>query len=80
MQQRAALGLDAETLRVLEQTLEEFRHAGAKLDEAGKARLAAINEELASLGATLRPERAGRREGMGAVPRGETISPACPNF
>ena len=50
-ERRHALGLDAETLRVLEQTWKNFVRAGAKLDEAGKARLAAVNEELASLGA-----------------------------
>jgi peptidyl-dipeptidase Dcp len=48
---RAELGLNAETLRVLEQSWKGFVRAGARLDEAGKARLAAINEELASLGA-----------------------------
>jgi peptidyl-dipeptidase Dcp len=50
-QRRASLGLDPETLRVLEKTWKRFVKAGAKLDEAGKKRLAAINEELASLGA-----------------------------
>jgi len=50
--QRATLKLDAETLRVLEKTWKNFVRAGAKLDEQGKKRLAAINEELASLGAT----------------------------
>ena len=47
---REALGLDAETLRVLEKTWKGFVRSGAKLDAAGKARLAAINEELSSLG------------------------------
>jgi peptidyl-dipeptidase Dcp len=50
-QRRAELGLDAETLRVLEKTWKGFVRSGAKLDAAGKARLAAISEELASLGA-----------------------------
>lgn len=49
---REKLGVDAETLRVLEQTWKGFVRSGAKLDETGKARLAAINEELASLGAS----------------------------
>jgi len=49
--QRSALGLDAETLRVLEQSWKGFVRAGARLDPEGKKRLAAINEELASLGA-----------------------------
>lgn len=47
---RGELGLDAETLRVLEKTWKRFVRAGAKLNEAGKQRLAAINEELAGLG------------------------------
>ena len=50
-QQRDGLGLDAETLRVLERSWKGFVRSGAKLDEAGKKRLGAINEELASLGA-----------------------------
>ncbi len=50
-QQRESLGLDAETKRVLELSWKGFVRSGAKLDEPGKARLAAINEELASLGA-----------------------------
>ena len=48
---RAALGLDPETLRVLERTWKRFARSGALLDDTGKARLAAINEELAALGA-----------------------------
>jgi peptidyl-dipeptidase Dcp len=48
---RDALGLDAETLRVLERSWKGFVRAGAKLAADGKARLAAINEELALLGA-----------------------------
>jgi peptidyl-dipeptidase Dcp len=50
-QRRASLDLDPETLRVLELTWKRFVKAGAKLDDAGKKRLATINEELASLGA-----------------------------
>ena len=49
-QRRDALGLDAETLRVLEKTWKGFVRSGAKLDPVGKQRLAAINEELSSLG------------------------------
>lgn len=48
---RGELGLDPETDRVLEKTWKRFVRAGAKLPPAEKARLAAINEELASLGA-----------------------------
>ncbi|MBO6717213.1 MAG: M3 family metallopeptidase [Rhizobiaceae bacterium] len=50
-QRRERLGLDAETLRVLEKTWKRFVRAGAKLVDADKVRLAAINEELAQLGA-----------------------------
>ncbi len=50
-ERRAALDLDAETLRVLERTWKRFVKAGAKLDDASKARLAEINGELAQLGA-----------------------------
>jgi peptidyl-dipeptidase Dcp len=49
--QRASLDIDAETLRVLEKTWKRFVRAGAKLSPPDKERLAAINEELASLGA-----------------------------
>ncbi|SJM31715.1 M3 family metallopeptidase [Mesorhizobium delmotii] len=49
-QRREALKLDAETLRVLEKTWKNFVRSGAKLDTEGKKRLAAINEELSSLG------------------------------
>jgi peptidyl-dipeptidase Dcp len=50
-EKRGTLALEAETLRVLELTWRNFVRSGAKLDEQGKARLATINEELASLGA-----------------------------
>lgn len=48
---RTSLSLDAEALRVLEKTWKGFVRSGAKLDPEGKKRLAAIQEELASLGA-----------------------------
>ncbi|MGE0284021.1 MAG: M3 family metallopeptidase [Rhizobiaceae bacterium] len=51
-QRRETLKLDPETRRVLEKTWKNFVRAGAKLDDKGKKRLAVINEELASLGAT----------------------------
>lgn len=47
---RAALGLTAEQLRLLERTYTRFHRAGAGLDETAKARMAAINERLAHLG------------------------------
>lgn len=51
-QRRESLKLDAETLRVLERTWKGFVRSGAKLDADGKKRLAAINEQLSSLGTT----------------------------
>ncbi|MBN9076365.1 MAG: peptidase M3 [Rhizobiales bacterium 65-79] len=53
LQARAGeMNLDAETTRVLEKTWKRFVRAGAKLDRPSKGRLAAINSELASLGAS----------------------------
>ena len=43
---RATLELDAERQRLLQKTYDDFVRAGALLDAADKARLAAINEEL----------------------------------
>ena len=47
---RETLGLDAETMRVLDKTWKGFVRAGAKLSGDAKERLASINEELATLG------------------------------
>ncbi|MFV0360166.1 M3 family metallopeptidase [Tropicimonas sp.] len=46
----AGLGLSEEQARVLELTHRNFIRAGAALDAAGRARLRAINTELAGLG------------------------------
>src|ERR1019366_2105055 len=47
---RAALGLSSEQLRLLERTYTRFHRSGAGLDEAAKKRMAEINERLAHLG------------------------------
>ena len=47
--ERASLSLDAETLRLLEETYDGFIRSGAGLGEADKSRLREINQELASL-------------------------------
>src|SRR5436305_702397 len=47
---RATLGLTGEQMRLLERTYTRFHRAGAGLDDAGKARMADINERLAHLG------------------------------
>jgi peptidyl-dipeptidase Dcp len=49
---RDRLGLTAEQQRVLERYYLDFKRAGAALGAAAKARLAAINERLATLGTT----------------------------
>src|ERR1700761_6703345 len=49
---RAALELTPEQMRLLERTYTRFHRAGAGLDEAAKARMAEINERLAHLGTT----------------------------
>jgi peptidyl-dipeptidase Dcp len=49
---RAALALTGEEMRLLERTYTRFHRAGAGLDEAAKARMAEINERLAHLGTT----------------------------
>ncbi len=48
--QRASLGLDAESLRLVERYHENFVRAGAALDDAQKARMKEINGRLAALG------------------------------
>src|SRR5215831_17440726 len=47
---RKALGLTAEQMRLLERTYTRFHRAGAGLDDAAKTRMAEINERLAHLG------------------------------
>src|SRR5215813_787868 len=47
---RETLGLDAEQARVLERYYTRFVRAGAALEKPAQDRLAAINEQLASLG------------------------------
>lgn len=49
--QRETLGLDAESKRLVERYYVNFVRSGAKLTEAQKIRVKAINSELASLGA-----------------------------
>lgn len=49
MQQRDALGLDAESLRLLERYHAQFVRNGAKLNEADKASLRAYNETQSKL-------------------------------
>jgi len=48
-ERRASLDLDAETLRLVEETHKRFIRAGAALSDSDKLRLRAINAELAEL-------------------------------
>lgn len=45
-----ASGLDAESTRLVEEYLKEFRQSGIQLDDAGQGRLKSINAELSRLG------------------------------
>jgi peptidyl-dipeptidase Dcp len=47
---RASLGLDPESTRLVEKYHQDFVRAGAKLSEADKIKLKAMNAELAALG------------------------------
>ncbi len=47
--QRDKLGLDAESVRLIERYQRNFVRAGAQLDEAQKTRIKAINSEMATL-------------------------------
>jgi peptidyl-dipeptidase Dcp len=48
-EQRVALDLDPESLRLVEYYYREFVHAGAKLSDADKAALRKMNEEISTL-------------------------------
>jgi peptidyl-dipeptidase Dcp len=48
-ERRDQLGLDAESKRLLERIHQDFVRAGARLSEADKARLKAMNQEIAAL-------------------------------
>jgi peptidyl-dipeptidase Dcp len=49
---RGSLGLDAESRRLIERYYKDFVRAGARLSEADKAKLKALNSELATLQTT----------------------------
>jgi peptidyl-dipeptidase Dcp len=49
-QSRQSLGLDPESLRLVERYHLQFVRAGARLDDAGKAKLRDYNQKLASMG------------------------------
>src|SRR4029078_246295 len=56
---RAALGLSPEQLRLLERTYTRFHRSGAGLSEEAKARMAEIHEKLGPLGTLFHQHPAG---------------------
>ena len=47
--ERGTLGLDAESVRLLERYYDDFVHAGANLSEADKTEMRKLNEQISSL-------------------------------
>ena len=64
-EQRTALDLDDESRRLVEEYYVDFVRAGARLSDAGKERMQAINARLAALSSRFTPERARRGERLG---------------
>jgi peptidyl-dipeptidase Dcp len=62
-QMRSAAGLDAESRRLVELTWQRFMRAGARLNEADRARLKEINEQTAVLSNTFRRKLLGAARG-----------------
>ena len=77
---RDKLGLTAEQQRVLERYHLMFKRAGAALDAAAKARLAEINERLATLGTTFGQNVLADEQGYTLVLEGEDDLAGLPDF
>jgi peptidyl-dipeptidase Dcp len=74
------LGLTAEEGRVLDRYPVMFTRAGAALDAAAKARLAEINERLASLGTSFAQNVLADEQGYTLVLEGEDDLAGLPDF
>ena len=74
------LGLTAEEGRVLDRYHVMFTRAGAALDAAAKARLAEINERLASLGTSFAQNVLADEQGYTLVLEGEDDLAGLPDF
>jgi peptidyl-dipeptidase Dcp len=74
------LGLTAEEARVLDRYHVMFTRAGAALDAAAKARLAEINERLASLGTSFAQNVLADEQGYTLVLEGEDDFAGLPDF
>ncbi|PWE55136.1 peptidase M3 [Metarhizobium album] len=77
---QAALGLTLEEQRVLERHWKGFVKSGAKLPKAEQDRLAAINEELAGLGARFGQNVLGDEKGWFLMLNGEAELAGLPEF
>jgi peptidyl-dipeptidase Dcp len=76
----AELGLTPEQARVLDRYYVTFRRAGAGLDEASKRRLAAIGEQLATLGTTFSQHVLSDEQAYVLVLEGEPDLAGLPDF
>jgi peptidyl-dipeptidase Dcp len=77
---RDRLALSAEQRRVLERYYLKFIRAGAALDAAAKARLADVNERLATLGTTFSQNVLADEQGYALVLDGEDDLAGLPDF
>ena len=77
---REKLGLSAEQQRVLERYYLMLKRAGAALDAKSKARLAEINERLATLGTTFSQNVLADEQGYTLVLEGEDDLAGLPDF
>ena len=77
---RDQLGLSAEQARVLERYHTMFTRAGAALDPPAKARLADINERLATLGTSFSQNVLADEQGYALVLDGEDDLAGLPDF
>jgi peptidyl-dipeptidase Dcp len=77
---RDKLGLTAEQQRVLERYHLMLKRAGAALDAESKARLAEINERLATLGTTFSQNVLADEQGYALVLEGEDDLAGLPDF
>src|SRR5580765_4844846 len=75
---RKALGLTAEEVRLLERTYTNFHRAGAGLDESAKKRRAEINERLAQLGTSFSHHLLGDEQDW-LMELGEDDTPGLPD-
>jgi peptidyl-dipeptidase Dcp len=79
-EQRESLGLTVEQGRVLERHWKGFVRSGAKLPKESQERLAAINEELAGLGASFGQNVLADESGWKLIIEGEDQLEGIPDF